>query len=646
VDVTRLAYTGRYTLAIEGYQSNTQNASYSFNVVPVLPQAPVALSIGLQPAPNLQVQSLQASGADGSVHSGGTLNISWQTINSGDLVLDTAFQERVIVTNAQGQTVVNALLAYHPAVAGVIGIGQAKARSTQVLLPPGAAGAGQLTITIITDTSNAVLEKSQAGESDNQLQTTVESTLQVYPDLGVTQLGITPATGLAAGDQVAVSWRDENRGDATPANGWVDRVVVRNLSTGAVVLDLRVAVPAGSAAIAAGGALARQCVFSWPAGVNGIGNFEVSITADADGAVAEYNAADTAESNNTASMQFTSAPDLTIDGLTVLTTTPVSGGLIDLQWTVRNQGNAPTPTGWFDHIIVTNVDTGSTLLNLDVFYTPTSALAVGGSATRNFQLRLPDGQASVGNIRFTVVADQNASNASSLAETNEGNNQAQATRAAVLSQAANLVVTDFTAPATQRSGDAADFSWTVRNSGNATTPGTAWHDRIVLSADAIIGNADDVTVATVAHSDALAPGASYTTNWSATVPAGYDGDYRFALVTDVFNTVAEPDAEKDNLSALRAALLTPYHADLTVSELSLPASGNGGQSLTVSWRTTNQGDAATSSTWWYDRLWLSPTGSISEGSGAILLGDFARAEEPWARAPAASSSSRSRCPTA
>ncbi|KQP20290.1 LamG-like jellyroll fold domain-containing protein [Pseudorhodoferax sp. Leaf265] len=624
VDVTQLAYTGRYTLVIEGYPGNTQSANYNVNVVPVLPQTPVALSIGLQPAPNLQVQNLQVSGADGSVHSGGTLNIAWQTTNSGDRALDTAFQERVVVTNAQGQTVVNVLLPYDPAVAGVIGIGQAKARSTQVLLPPGAAGAGLLTITVITDTTNAVLEKGAAGESDNTLQATVNSTLLVYPDLGVGQLAISPAAGLKAGDQVTVSWRDENRGDAAPANGWADRVVVRNTSTGAVVLDQRVTVPAGSAAIAAGGALARQYVFSWPAGANGVGNFEVTVTADADGAVAEYNATDTAESNNAASTQFTSAPDLTIDGLTVLTTTPVSGGLVDLQWTVRNQGNAPTPTGWFDHIVVTNVDTGTTLLNLDVFYTPTSALAVGGSATRSFQLRLPDGQASVGNIRFTVVADQNASNASGLAETNEGNNQAQVTRAAVLSQAANLVVTDFTAPPTQRSGDTAAFAWTVRNSGNAATPGTAWHDRIVLSADATIGNADDVTVATVARNGALAAGASYTVEWSATVPAGYDGNYRFALVTDVFNTVVEPDAENDNVSALRAALLTPYHADLTVSELSLPANGNGGQSVTVSWRTTNGGDAGTGNTWWYDRLWLSPTGAIGDGSGAILLGNFAR----------------------
>ena len=107
----------------------------------------------------------------------------------------------------------------------------------------------------------------------------------------------------------------------------------------------------------------------------------IQIHGFADGAVAEYNAADTAESNNTASTQFTSAPDLTIDGLTVLTPALVSGGLVDLQWTVRNQGNAPTPTGWFDHIIVSNVDTGATLLNLDVFYTPTTALAVGDAAT-------------------------------------------------------------------------------------------------------------------------------------------------------------------------------------------------------------------------------------------------------------------------
>ena len=621
-DVVTLPYAGKYTLVIDGYPHDTANIGYSFNVLPVTPQAPVRLSIGVQPAPNLVVQDLRVAGADGSVHSGGTLNVNWFTANTGDRDVSGAFEERVLVRNAAGQTLVNQAVQYANAGgAANIAPGARVARSAQVQLPPGAQGAGRLTVSIVTDVANAITEQGTAGEADNTTIISVDSALLLYPDLQVSHLAVTPSAGLAAGSQVTVSWRDNNAGDKATSGAWADRIIVRNRSTGAVLIDQTTSVPVADAIVAADAYLARQFTFNWPVGAIGSGEFEVVVSADAGGAVAEYNAADTAETNNDANLSFVSAPDLTISELVINTAVPVSGGELSLSWKVNNSGNAATPQGWFDRIQVVNVGTGLTLNNVDVYYNPVSPLDVGGSHNRSFTLRLPEGTVAVGTIRVTVFADQNTAGASSISETSENNNAASVQGTAVLRTAPNLVVSSFTAPALHRSGDAANFSWTVTNTGNAITAATSWFDRIVMSSDAVIGNGDDVNVASVARNGALGVNGSYTVNLSPLVPGGYDGSYTFALVTDIFNSVSEPDHENDNTSSTVSSLLTAYHADLVPAVLSLPAGATGGTAMDVSWRVTNQGDAATSAGFWYDRLWLSLDGTLAN---AISLGNFAR----------------------
>lgn len=621
---TAMPFSGTYTIVVEGYPHDATSYSsvnFSFNVQPVLEQAPIPLAIGTPPGPNLLVQGLAAAGADGSVHSGGSLVVSWNSANNGVRDVTTAFQERIVVRNAAGETLVNQLVGYDPVAAGAIRSGAGVARGATVQLPAGARGAGTLTVSVITDVANAVQEQG-SGENDNSAQITLQSALMTYPDLTVSGVVLAPNSNLAAGDAATISWRVGNGGELSTSAGWSDRVVVRNLSTGEIVLDQTSRIEGGGAVIAAGAGVDRQLAFNWPAGRNGAGQFQVTVTTDALGEVAEYNAADTAEANNTASIVVTSAPDLSIEGLQVLTADPVSGGEVQLAWTVRNGGNAPTPAGWYDRITAVNLDTGLPLLNLDVSYAPVTALAAGASAARTFTLRLPDGAASVGRIRFTVTTDQNTAGAGTLPETNEANNSASAEGTAVLRRAPNLVASEFSAPASQRSGDLAAFAWTVNNTGNAATGATSWYDRIVMSQDAVIGNADDVTIASVLHTGALESGAGYSVSMTQLVPGGYDGSYRFALVTDVLGQVAEPDAEGDNVSAVKATLLTAYHADLVPTLLSVPAAANGGATVPVTWRVTNQGDATTNSSWWVDRLWLSLDGTVGAGSGAIDLGTF------------------------
>jgi hypothetical protein len=620
---TTLAYTGTYTLLIEGYPDDGGTVSYGFNVTPVLQQQPVQLTIGVQPGPNLVVQELAAVGGDGSVHSGGVLNVSWKTANTGDRPADGSFQERVIVKNAGGETIANVLVPYDGSAGGAIAAGTARQRSVQVSLPAGARGAGLLTVTVLTDVGNAIVEAGSSAENDNSAALQVDSTLLLYPDLSVSRVTVTPATGLASGQSVTVAWRVSNVGEQATANRWSDRVVVRNRSTGEVVLDQLSRVGAAGSTLAAGAWLNRQLSFTWPAGRNAAGEFEVVVTADALGEIPEYNAGDTGELNNAATLSFVNAPDLQAGGLQVLNAAPAAGDLLNLQWTVRNQGNAPTPTGWYDRLLIVNTATNETLLNADVFYDPVqatgSALAAGGSVVRSFSVRLPEGTRSVGTLRITVIADQNASGASTVPESNEVNNAFSMDQAVVERPYANLAVDSFTAPAAQRSGDDIHLRWTVVNRGNAATNAAAWNDRVILSRDAVIGNGDDVALASVAHNGALAAGGTYSVELDVPLPGGYDGNYVLAVVTDAFSQVTEPDTRADNTSPAQPVLLTAYHADLVPAFTTVPAAATAGDNVSVSWRVSNQGDAATNSSGWWDELWLSADGTLG---GATYLGGW------------------------
>ena len=65
------------------------------------------------------------------------------------------------------------------------------------------------------------------------------------------------------------------------------------------------------------------------------------------------------------------------------------------------------------------------------------------------------------------------------------------------------------------------------------TPGgdvAQWTDRIIFSRNQALGDADDVTIANVPRTGALAQGGSYNANWNAPLPAGLSGIYYVLLM--------------------------------------------------------------------------------------------------------------------
>src|SRR5208337_1413362 len=102
-------------------------------------------------------------------------------------------------------------------------------------LPDGARGVGQIQFSVTTDYYNQVLEYNTAGpggtstaESNNTTSLTLTSTLAVYPDLTVSNLGVSPSSGLQSGNGLTVQWNDSNIGTAVVDGPFVDHVVITN----------------------------------------------------------------------------------------------------------------------------------------------------------------------------------------------------------------------------------------------------------------------------------------------------------------------------------------------------------------------------------------------------------------------------------
>ncbi len=98
-------------------------------------------------------------------------------------------------------------------------------------------------------------------------------------------------------------------------------------------------------------------------------------------------------------------------------------------------------------------------------------------------------------------------------------------------------------------------------------------------------------------------------------------DGQGAQTTGPGGAVYEAGNEANNVSAALAVLVSAQLADLTVSQVQLlsPATLATGGSANVGWTVQNSGAAATSSTHWYDDVYLSPTPTFDPNT-AVYLG--------------------------
>lgn len=171
---------------------------------------------------------------------------------------------------------------------------------------------------------------------------------------------------------------------------------MRNLSTGGTVLSTTLRYdPNVDGQVGAGEARDRSFHSIWPAGMLGSGQFEFIVSTDSASEIFENNSGDTAESNNSARITAISAPDLVVQNLQVDPVTAEAGGSVTVSWDDLNLGLTATPASWNDRIVVRNLSTGETLLNIALPYNVglpgNAALNPGASLSRSYTFNLPEG---------------------------------------------------------------------------------------------------------------------------------------------------------------------------------------------------------------------------------------------------------------
>ncbi len=414
LDTFSVPVTGTYTWVVAAYPPDASpGGSVAFNFVPNPPVPPVGLFEQSQ-FPDLVVGNLSATPPN--PQSGGTIDVSWTTRNSGGVAVTAAVADRVTVRNAFGVVLANQLVAPPSA---AFPPGASANRSTSVTLPPGPAATGALEVTVTTDALNAVAEQNESGtgEANNAAGTTVNATLAPYADLRVAALAANPAGGWLPGTIVTLQWTLTNSGALAADGPWDDLVVVSNATRHVVLLNTTT--PYAGPALAAGGSVARSLAFTLPNNANAYGDFVVFLLTDSGNAVAEFNATDTAEANNGASLALQSAPDLAVASITA-PATAVPGTPASLVYVLTNRGNVTVTGTWMDQILVGDAAFPASLHTFDTHFV-TATIPPAGSFAVTLPVTFPP-NGDAGTLRFAVRTDAS----SAIPETNEDNNQSSA----------------------------------------------------------------------------------------------------------------------------------------------------------------------------------------------------------------------------
>src|SRR5262249_50741846 len=137
-----------------------------------------------------------------------------------------------------GETLDTEAVAFVEGSAGPIAAGSSRARQLDFVLPVGTRGTGQIQFTVAADVYSQLFEFNLDGtaESNNSRTVTAGSSLAPASDLQVSNLLLTPASGLQSGDTGSLSWTVNNTGNADATASFYSHIVVRNVTTNQTIV--------------------------------------------------------------------------------------------------------------------------------------------------------------------------------------------------------------------------------------------------------------------------------------------------------------------------------------------------------------------------------------------------------------------------
>ena len=449
----------------------------------------------------------------------------------------------------------------------------------------------------------------------------------VLPDLVVASVSVSPPSGIQSGGLATVQWTDQNSGTGPTSGSFTDRVTIRNAANQVLVdsfLPYTESDP-GNGPLAPGTTRNRQLAVRLPDGTNSVGTLQVTVSVDAQNAIAESN-----EANNSTSASFTVTlapyPDLLVASVgTVPPTRWLPGSVVTVDWQLTNSGAGLANTNWTDSVVVVNTNTSAVLFsgttNYNLADPGNGPIAPGDFRNRALAFTMPTDANAYGVFAVTVTADS----ANQVFEYNPNGTAKlnNSTTITVLS-APDLTPAGLAVSSTGplQSGGTLTISWNDQNTGTVDTGGS-FYDRVTV---VNTNTGETLLNATVFYNPAtpgngpIPPGGARPRSTTLLLPDGPRGvgTLLVSVALDTFNNIPEFNAggtaEANNSATTTAVSTIANYPDLQVVNLDVqPPVLNSGTNLTVRWQDTNSGNAAVLGNW-FDRVTI-----VNTNLGVTLL---------------------------
>ncbi len=534
---------------------------------------------------------------------GQPVTLSWSVQNLGNAAATAPWTDKVYLS-PDGQLADATLLTSYVETTDLPAGSTSNLRQT-VTLPD--VPDGNDALILVTNALNQVYERNTA---NNTL--VVDGALSVtHADLVVANVSATLTGSYLSGGSVTVDWDDDNIGTGATTGSWIDTVTVVNTATETTLLN-GADVPYTGANIPANGFAAQSYTFTLPNGDTGVGNIQVTVTANANHALFESNF-----SNNTGSTSFSSTlapyPNLVVGTVSAPSTT-VLGQSLSVSWTDVNEGTASATGPWVDRIYLyaSPTDTNPTLIASVPF---NGTLAPNQTASLSSTVSLPVDLS--GSFYFGVTTDY----FDQVTEASTVRRNTTISSEPTLIGAPALVGQSVSTSPTGQFGQPITVTWMVTNNGSAPATGS-WSDQLYLSTQQTL-NASAVLLTTQDEGafSPLAVDASYTATSQATLPLAADlsaGQYYVIVVVNADQTVAEVSTSQVASQAIDISL-PPLPALGVSGPTAATHQVYAGQLLNLSWTVTNNG-TATAAGPWNDEVFLATN---AQGGNETLLGTFA-----------------------
>ena len=606
------------------------------------------LTVFLTPPPDLEVTELVT---DALAQAGGPVTVNWTVQNNGNSATSgSTWVDRIYLSDEPevglGQRQWLLAEVVHQ---GQLQKGQSYQAETTVVLSPAATGKYIIVHTNpLGQTWEGPLTDNNARDADIQVQ-------QTESDLTVTSI-ITPEHTFS-GELASISWTVTNQGSDTVWPGtryWTDQVFISPDDTFIANRAKRIGafVFSPEQPLAPGASYTPTKQVRLPQGIDG--PFTIFVQTNEGGTTEPVYHPSNAlsrgyfethafedSSNNWLSEPIPVTyrePDLVVTEITVPGTAPGSGQRVPISWTVTNQGGRYTSRSLLRPCLLSRDPSLDENDQLIAEVRRNEFVTSGASYTESTLARLPEG--IQGDYYVLVYTDSNIYGGFPPLEADvhvespisardrpvdrvmarineyvdEGNNIFAQAMPIVLTEPADLQVTQIQVPDHLTTSQQFTLNFTVTNVGSGATPDeqTTWDDLIYLSRDQFLDIRADRYLGSSRHVGGLDAGESYERTADLRVPGDLTGPFYVFVVSDPVRYASRPRAdvfegpfEENNAKASEQVILElPPPSDLQVDNIAVPVAAQSGDLVTISWTVSNHGQNPASGTW-TDKLYLS-----------------------------------------